>query len=59
MEQITTVGIDLAKKVFQVYAIGALDKVNIQKAVKRAALLPLPAMLPPCLIGMEAGSGAH
>ena len=59
MDQITTVGIDLAKTVFQVHAVDAAGKVLLQKALKRAAFLPFVGKLRPCLIGMEACSGAH
>ena len=58
MEQISTIGIDLAKNVFQVHAVDAADKLVFSKAVKRAAFLPLLAKLPLCLVGMEACSGA-
>ena len=57
---IVTVGIDLAKNVFAVHGIDESGKaVLIRPSVKRAALLGLIAGLPPCLIGMEACSGAH
>lgn len=57
---IVTVGIDLAKNVFAVHGVDVSGKaVLIRPSVKRAALLELVAKLPPCLIGMEACSGAH
>ena len=59
MDQMTTLGIDLAKTVFQVHAVDGEGRIGIQKAVKRAAFLALMAKVPPCLIGMEACSGAH
>ena len=52
MEQISTIGIDLAKNIFQLHALDVEGNIVIQKAVKRAALRPLVAKLPPCLIGM-------
>ena len=55
-----TVEIDLAKNVFAVHGVDASGKaVLIRPSVKRAALPELVANLPPCLIGMEACSGAH
>jgi transposase len=57
---IVTVGIDLSKNVFAVHGVDELGKaVLIRPSVKRAALLELVAKLPPCVIGMEACSGAH
>ena len=57
---IVTVGIDLAKNVFAVHGVDESGKaVLIRPSIKRAGLLELVAKLPPCLIGMEACSGAH
>ena len=57
---IVTVGIDLAKNVFAVHGVNAAGKpVLIRPNVPRGKLLELIASLPPCLIGMEACSGAH
>jgi len=59
MEEITTVGIDLAKSVFQIHAIDASGRVVLSKAVRRSAFLALMAKIPPCLIGMEACASSH
>ncbi len=57
---IVTLGIDLAKNIFALHGVDSDGKVVLQRpAVKRAKLLELTASLPPCLIGMEACSGAH
>ena len=57
---IITIGIDLAKNVFAVHGVDHDGKaVLIRPKLARAELLPLIAQLPPCLIGMEACSGAH
>ena len=57
---IMTVGIDLAKNVFAVHGVDENGKaVLIKPKVSRDQLLPLIAQLPPCLIGIEACSGAH
>jgi transposase len=57
---IIAIGLDLAKNVFAVHGIDEAGKaVLIKPAVKRDALLQMIAKLPPCLIGMEACSGAH
>ena len=57
---ITTVGIDLAKNVFAVHCVDQNGKtVLVKPKVSRAALPELIASLPPCVIGMEACSGAH
>ena len=55
---ITTVGIDLAKLVFQVHAVNDRGKMMLRKAFKRADLIKFFANLAPCLIGMEACGGA-
>jgi len=57
---IVTVGIDLAKNVFAVHGVDDNGKaVLLKPKVSREQLLPLMAQLPPCVIGMEACSGAH
>ena len=57
--QISTIGIDLAKNVFQVHGIDAAGKVIITKKLRRSQVLPLFEKLPPCLIGMEACATSH
>ena len=56
---ITTVGIDLAKSVFQVHGVDERGKVLLRKSVKRSELTKMFANLPMCLIGMEACGSAH
>lgn len=59
MEKITTVGLDLAKQVIQIHAVDAAGQVVLRKRVRRERLLESCAQLLPCVIGMEACSGAH
>ena len=59
MEKITTAGIDLAKRVFALHGVDGAGRVGLRKTVRREQLMPTVAALPPCLIGMEACSGAH
>ena len=59
MEQITTVGIDLAKSVFSLHGVGGAGQVVFRRTVRRDQLVGVVAGLSPCLIGMEACSGAH
>ncbi len=59
MEQITTVGIDLAKNVFSLHGVDAAGETVLRKTVRRERLVETVAALSPCLIGMEACSGAH
>jgi transposase len=59
MNQFTTVGIDLAKNIFQVHAVDAAGRVVLQKAFRRPQLLAFFQKAPPCLIGLEACSSAH
>jgi len=56
---ITTIGIDLAKNVFQIHGVDERGKTVLRKAVKRAELTRVFAQLPACLIGMEACGSAH
>jgi len=56
---ITTVGIDLAKNVFQVHAVDARGKVVLRKQLRRAQVAGFFSNMPPCLIGMEACASAH
>ncbi len=57
--EITTVGIDLAKSIFQVHAVDAAGYVVVRKALRRAQVMPFFAKLPRCLVGMEACGTAH
>jgi transposase len=56
---ITTIGIDLAKNVFQVHGVDARGKVVVRKQLRRGQLAPFFVNLPPCLIGMEACASSH
>ena len=57
--QITTIGLDIAKNVFQVHGIDAAEKVVVRKQLRRSQVLEFFKQLPPCLIGMEACATAH
>lgn len=59
MEGITTVGLDLAKNVFQAHAVNAVGEVIVRRALRRAQVLAFFEKLPPCLVGMEACGSAH
>lgn len=57
--KITTIGIDLAKNVFQIHGVDERGKVAVRKQLKRAEMSKYFANLEPCLIGMEACGSAH
>jgi transposase len=57
--KVTTIGIDLAKNVFQVHGVDGRGKAVLKKQLKRAQVAAFFANLPPCLIGMEACASAH
>src|SRR5215831_13111803 len=59
MSEVTTVGIDLAKQVFSIHAVDKEGHVVMKRTVRRAQLCEVTANIPPCVIGMEACSGAH
>lgn len=56
---ITTLGIDIAKSVFQLHGTNKRGKVELKKRLRRTQLLAYMQQLPPCLVGMEACGGAH
>src|SRR5882724_7046913 len=58
-QQLSTVAIDLAKKVFHLVGADTTGKILWRKRLTRHALMPFIAQLPPVLIGMEACGGAH
>ena len=57
--QVTTIGLDIAKNVFQLHGVDAAGRVLIRRKVRRNQLLPLLSTVEPCLIGMEACATAH
>lgn len=59
MDKVTTVGIDLAKRVFVLHGVDAVGRVALRKTVRREQFMEVVAGLPPCRIGMEACAGAH
>jgi transposase len=59
MGNVTTIGIDLAKNSFSVHGVDAAGAVVLRKTVSRSRLMGLLVEQPPCLIGLEACSGAH
>ena len=59
MEQVSIVGLDLAKQIFQAHAADASGAVVFRKRLRRRQLLSFFAALPPCTVAMEACAGAH
>ena len=59
MDQAVTIGLDIAKSVFQVHGVDRSGAVVVRRQVRRAQLLPFFAKLPACLIGIEACATAH
>jgi transposase len=57
--QITTIGLDIAKRVFQAHGVDATGAVVVRKRLRRSELPAFFAKLPPCLIGIEACATAH
>ena len=57
--QITTIGLDIAKNVFEVHGIDAAEKVIVRKQLRRGQMLAFFKALPPCLVGMEACATSH
>ena len=59
MGQAHTIGLDIAKRVFQAHGADASGRVVFRKRLVRAKLLEVFAALPPCTVAMEACAGAH
>jgi transposase len=59
MGKVSTIGLDIAKSVFQVHGVDAAGAVVVRKRISRAKVLEFFAALPPCLIGIEACPSAH
>src|ERR1700732_641411 len=59
MGEVSTIGVDIAKSVFQIHGVDAGGTVVIRRRVGRARVLEFFADLPPCLVGMEACATAH
>ena len=58
-QDIAVVGLDLAKRVFQVHAIDADGRVVARRKLRRSEVIPFFSSLPPCVVGIEACASAH
>ena len=58
-KEVVTVGLDLAKNVFQIHAIGSDGTVLVRRKLRRAEGIRFFTDLPACLVGMEACASAH
>src|ERR1700724_2997111 len=59
MQALTTIGLDIAKSVFQVHGFDAAGNVIVRRQLKRRYVLPFFQKLPPCLVGIEACASSH
>jgi transposase len=59
MSEIATIGLDIAKNVFQLHAVDRSGKIVLRKVLRRSQVQGFFSRLPPCLIGMEACATAH
>jgi transposase len=59
MQTVTTIGLDIAKSVFQVHGVDAAGQVVIRRKLKRRYVLAFFQKLPPCLVGIEACASSH
>ena len=57
--EITTVGLDVAKRVFQLHGVDAAGKAVLRRKLQRSEVLAFFKALPPCLVGIEACGTAH
>jgi len=59
MQTVTTIGLDIAKSVFQVHGVDAAGQVVIRRQLKRRQVLAFFQRLPACLVGIEACASSH
>ena len=59
MQTITTIGLDIAKSVFQVHGVDAAGEVVIRRQLKRRQVVAFFQKLPACLVGIEACASSH
>lgn len=59
MEQMATIGLDIAKSVFQVHGIGKNGSVVVQRRLRRSQVLGFFSKLSPCVVGIEACASSH
>jgi transposase len=59
MQSISTIGLDIAKSVFQVHGVDAAGQVVLRRQLKRRHVLAFFQKLPPCLVGIEACASSH
>jgi len=59
MKEVSTIGLDLAKNVFQVHGVDGSGETVIRRQLRRGQVLPFFKRLPPCLVGMEACATSH
>ena len=59
MKEVTTIGLDLAKRVFQVHGVDAGGMVTVRRSLRRKQVLPFFAKLSGCRVGIEACATAH
>src|SRR6201997_2418695 len=59
MQTVSTIGLDIAKSVFQVHGVDAAGQVVIRRQLKRRYVLTFFEKLPPCLVGIEACASSH
>jgi transposase len=59
MQTVTTIGLDIAKSVFQVHGVDTEGNVVIRRQLKRRYVMTFFQKLPPCLVGIEACASSH
>jgi hypothetical protein len=59
MQTVTTIGLDIAKSVFQVHGVDATGQVVVRRQLKRRHVLAFFQKVPPCLVGIEACASSH
>jgi transposase len=59
MSEIVTIGLDIAKNVFQIHGVDRNGKIVLRRALRRSQVPDFFSTLPPCLVGLEACATAH
>ena len=59
MTEVITIGLDLARNVFQIHGVDGLGEVAVRRQLRRGQILPFFKKQPLCLVGMEACATSH
>ncbi|MBF0094074.1 MAG: transposase, partial [Alphaproteobacteria bacterium] len=59
MDKVSTIGLDIAKSVFQVHGVDDAGQAVVRRQLRRGEVLKFFGKLPPCVVGLEACASSH